>query len=62
MNYERKKKQSQAGERLKTLESAWVGLITKNYEIERALVDIEAEIQNLQKKLQVPSEKEVMES
>jgi len=51
LNYQRKQKQTQAGDRLKTLESAWVGLITKNYEIERALVDIESEIEFLQKKV-----------
>ena len=35
------------GEKLRNLESSWVGLVSKNYEIEQALVKMEAEMQKL---------------
>lgn len=34
----------QGGEKLKKLEAMWVGLVSKNYEIEQACVQLEKEI------------------
>ena len=42
VNWSRKNKQTQVGEKLKHLESQWVGLVSKNYEIEQAIVQLEA--------------------
>ncbi|OQR66531.1 pre-mRNA-splicing factor SPF27-like [Tropilaelaps mercedesae] len=39
----RKTRQTEVGERLQLLESQWVGLVSKNYEIERACVELEKE-------------------
>lgn len=36
--------QLQGGEKLKKLETMWVGLVSKNYEIEQACVQLEKEI------------------
>ncbi|ESP01498.1 hypothetical protein LOTGIDRAFT_225373 [Lottia gigantea] len=44
INWQRKNEQSQAGSKLKELETQWVGLVSKNYEIERACVEIEKDI------------------
>lgn len=44
VNWARKNQQSAVGERLRGLESGWVGLVSKNYEIEQALVNMEADI------------------
>jgi len=41
INWERKTTQTNTGERLKQLESSWVGLVSKNYEIERACIELE---------------------
>lgn len=41
VNWQRKSKQTQAGERLRSLEAQWVGLVSKNYEIEQACVKLE---------------------
>jgi len=41
---ERKRSQLSAGEKLKALELKWVGLVTKNYEIERAVAELERRI------------------
>jgi len=42
VNWTRKNKQTQVGEKLRQLESQWVGLVSKNYEIEQAIVQCEA--------------------
>ena len=44
VNWERKNQQGQVGDRMKQLESHWVGLVSKNYEIEQALAKMESEI------------------
>ena len=44
VNWARKNQQSQVGDRMKQLESHWVGLVSKNYEIEQALEKMETEI------------------
>ncbi|ODN05343.1 Pre-mRNA-splicing factor SPF27 [Orchesella cincta] len=44
INWQRKSSQTNAGEQLKLLESSWVGLVSKNYEIERACLHLEARI------------------
>ena len=42
-NWARKNQQTQVGERLKQLETNWVGLVSKNYEIEQAVLNMEQE-------------------
>ena len=43
INWSRKNQQTQVGDRLKQLESNWVGLVSKNYEIEQAVLNMEHE-------------------
>ncbi|CAG2214155.1 BCAS2 [Mytilus edulis] len=50
INWQRKNEQTQAGGKLKELEESWVGLVSKNYEIERACVEIEREIEEMEQK------------
>lgn len=45
VNWARKNQQTAVGERLRSLESGWVGLVSKNYEIEQALVRMEVDMQ-----------------
>ncbi|CAH1775666.1 unnamed protein product [Owenia fusiformis] len=45
VNWQRKNEQTKAGGKLRQLEESWVGLVSKNYEIERACVELEKEIQ-----------------
>lgn len=44
INWQRKDMQMQGGEKLRQLEAKWVGLVSKNYEIEQACVQLEKEI------------------
>lgn len=44
INWQRKDKQTEAGEKLRALETQWVMLVSKNYEIEQACVRLEEEI------------------
>lgn len=44
INWQRKDKQTAAGEKLRALETQWVMLVSKNYEIEQACVRLEQEI------------------
>ncbi|KAJ8683652.1 hypothetical protein QAD02_019444 [Eretmocerus hayati] len=44
VNWQRKSMQIQGGEKLKALEEEWVGLVSKNYEIEQACVYLEDQI------------------
>ncbi|KAK8775794.1 BCAS2 pre-mRNA processing factor [Amblyomma americanum] len=44
VNWQRKTTQTEAGEKLKHLEASWVSLVSKNFEIERACVELEKEI------------------
>lgn len=44
INWQRKSSQTHAGEQLRLLESSWVGLVSKNYEIERACLHMEARV------------------
>ncbi|XP_064459553.1 pre-mRNA-splicing factor SPF27-like [Ornithodoros turicata] len=48
VNWRRKTSQTEGGEKLKNLEANWVGLVSKNYEIERACVELEKEIASLE--------------
>lgn len=48
INWERKDKQLNAGEKLKQLEAQWVHLVSKNYEIEQACAKLEEEIHKKQ--------------
>ena len=41
VNWSRKNKQTQVGDKLRNLETQWVGLVSKNYEIEQAIVSME---------------------
>ena len=50
INYQRKTEQTHAGEKLRDLETSWVGLVSKNYEIERACAEIEKEINDEEQK------------
>ncbi|XP_078615188.1 pre-mRNA-splicing factor SPF27-like [Branchiostoma floridae x Branchiostoma japonicum] len=47
INWQRKHGQMAAGNQLRELEASWVGLVSKNYEIERACLELEAEITQL---------------
>ena len=47
VNWARKNQQGMVGDRLRQLESHWVGLVSKNYEIEQALARMESEIAKL---------------
>ncbi|CAG0893154.1 unnamed protein product [Cyprideis torosa] len=49
VNWHRKSIQSRAGEELKSLEGSWVGLISKNFEIELAIAQMEAELAEFRK-------------
>eukprot|EP00088_Acartia_fossae_P040982 TRINITY_DN4277_c0_g1_i5.p1 TRINITY_DN4277_c0_g1~~TRINITY_DN4277_c0_g1_i5.p1 ORF type:complete len:226 (-),score=64.57 TRINITY_DN4277_c0_g1_i5:259-936(-) len=49
VNWTRKNQQTQVGEKMKQLEGEWVGLVSKNYEIEQALLNMEAEYETLKK-------------
>ncbi|KAL3258989.1 hypothetical protein MRX96_016651 [Rhipicephalus microplus] len=48
VNWQRKTTQTEAGEKLKHLETSWVSLVSKNFEIERACVELEKEIAALE--------------
>lgn len=48
INWNRKREQTAAGGKLKQLEESWVGLVSKNYEIERACMELEREAQDLE--------------
>ncbi|XP_072767731.1 pre-mRNA-splicing factor SPF27 [Anoplolepis gracilipes] len=47
VNWERKSMQTQGGDKLRALEAQWVGLVSKNYEIEQACVHLEEEMQKI---------------
>ncbi|KDR23022.1 pre-mRNA-splicing factor SPF27 [Zootermopsis nevadensis] len=47
INWQRKNMQTQGGEKLRQLEAQWVGLVSKNYEIEQACVQLEKEVGKL---------------
>lgn len=52
INWQRKSEQVNAGEKLKELEASWVGLVSKNYEIERACAELEKEVSEEEEKKQ----------
>uniref|UniRef100_U5ETJ1 Pre-mRNA-splicing factor SPF27 n=1 Tax=Corethrella appendiculata TaxID=1370023 RepID=U5ETJ1_9DIPT len=47
INWMRKSKQTQGGEKLRSLEAQWVMLVSKNYEIEQACAKLEELIYNI---------------
>ena len=51
INLNRKINQTTAGEKIKVLEDNWVSLVSKNYEIERACVQMESEIAQMERQL-----------
>uniref|UniRef100_A0A1A9WY30 Pre-mRNA-splicing factor SPF27 n=1 Tax=Glossina brevipalpis TaxID=37001 RepID=A0A1A9WY30_9MUSC len=51
VNWQRKQTQTQAGEKLRTLEENWVSLVSKNYEIEQQCVEIEKQIHLVRRRL-----------
>lgn len=53
INWQRKSKQMQAGDKLRALEAHWVLLVSKNYEIEQACAKLEEDIYIL--KSQMPT-------
>lgn len=48
INWERKSSQTSGGEKLINLEATWVQLVSKNYDIEQACVNLETEIMKIQ--------------
>ena len=52
INLSRKNNQMAAGERIKVLEDSWVSLVSKNYEIERACVQLESEIAQMEPQIE----------
>ncbi|KAF6037265.1 BCAS2 [Bugula neritina] len=44
INWQRKNEQIEAGTKLKNLEDSWVGLVSKNYEIERVCLEMENQL------------------
>ncbi|EDV53361.1 pre-mRNA-splicing factor SPF27 [Drosophila erecta] len=52
VNWQRKQAQTQAGERLRSLEAHWVLLVSKNYEIETECVELEKLVQAARQHLQ----------
>ena len=50
VNLNRKNEQTVAGNRLRALEQNWIGYVSKNYEIECAIVELEKELTELKKK------------
>jgi pre-mRNA-splicing factor SPF27 len=52
VNWQRKSKQTKCGENLKSLEAKWVMLVSKNYEIEQAIANLEEKV--FQKKQDIP--------
>jgi len=51
INWERKSDQKKAGSDLQHLEESWIGLVSKNYEIERAIVETEKEVETLRQEV-----------
>ncbi|XP_022090053.1 pre-mRNA-splicing factor SPF27-like [Acanthaster planci] len=58
LNWQRKTKQKSAGEALKNLEESWTGLVAKNYEIERACLELEQEVERLRQEQMIRHTKE----
>ncbi|XP_055587185.1 pre-mRNA-splicing factor SPF27-like [Uranotaenia lowii] len=56
INWKRKSKQTQGGEKLRSLEAQWVMLVSKNYEIEQACAKLEERIH--QKKSDMQAQRE----
>ncbi|KRZ11964.1 Pre-mRNA-splicing factor SPF27, partial [Trichinella pseudospiralis] len=56
VHFSRKRKQTEAGDKLKQLEARWVSLVTKNYEIEKICAEIA--VQNAIKRKQLEEEQE----
>ncbi|RNA01701.1 Pre-mRNA-splicing factor SPF27 [Brachionus plicatilis] len=50
VNLSRKYEQTSAGSKLDNLEKKWIGLVSKNYEIECAIVELEKELIDIKKK------------
>ncbi|KAK7480070.1 hypothetical protein BaRGS_00028707 [Batillaria attramentaria] len=50
INWQRKNEQTQSGVKLRELETSWVGLVSKNYEIERACVELEKEVAEMEER------------
>lgn len=48
--------QTQGGEKLRQLEAQWVGLVSKNYEIEQACAQLEKHIGKAQAKKSVKTD------
>uniref|UniRef100_A0A8C2FIB7 Pre-mRNA-splicing factor SPF27 n=2 Tax=Cyprinus carpio TaxID=7962 RepID=A0A8C2FIB7_CYPCA len=49
LNWQRKNDQLAGGAKLRELESNWVSLVSKNYEIERAIVQLENEVAQMKR-------------
>lgn len=51
VNWQRKSDQVKAGVELQHLEESWIGLVSKNYAIERAIVETEKEVETLRQEV-----------
>ena len=51
MNWSRKNKQRKAGEELRHLESTWVSLVSRNYDIEQACVGLQQQLAIIKEKI-----------
>lgn len=56
VNWQRKLKQTQAGDKLRSLEAQWVMLVSKNYEIEKVCAELEEEIEIAKKLIPASSD------
>ncbi|EEB15271.1 conserved hypothetical protein [Pediculus humanus corporis] len=56
INWDRKSSQTSGGEKLINLEATWVQLVSKNYDIEQAIVNLETELAQLEKEPVIPNE------
>lgn len=58
INWQRKSKQKEAGDKLRMLEEQWVMLVSKNYEIEQTCADLEKKIYEKKLELGIPVQSE----
>lgn len=56
VNWHRKNSQTLAGEKLRNLEASWVGLVSKNYEIEQACAEMEKELYDMECEMKAAEE------
>lgn len=62
INWQRKRVQTTTGEKLNNLEASWVGFVSKNFEIERACVQLEHEISKFEEQVKNKQQSEDSET